>query len=83
MYLIDHIKLTYILTQLHTTQNLVKKISVNTGKILENNPKKTSQGYVVFEDKASVGIALQMNNTVHEKTNGLILRVDRCKPTID
>jgi nucleolar protein 12 len=83
VYLIDHIKLTYILTQLHTTQNLVKKISVNTGKILENNPKKTSQGYVVFEDKASVGIALQMNNTVHEKTNGLILRVDRCKPTID
>jgi nucleolar protein 12 len=61
----------------------VKKICANTGKILQDNPKKTSQGYVVFEDKASVETALQMNNTVHEKSNGLILRVDRCKPTID
>lgn len=73
----------YIIPYHQNIQNLVKKICVNTGKVLENNPKKTSQGYVVFENKESVETALQMNNTVHEKSNGLILRVDRCKPTID
>lgn len=38
---------------------------------------------MVFEDKASVDAALKMNNTLHEKSNGLILRVDRRTPTTD
>ncbi len=64
-------------------QNLVKKISVNTNKVLSDVPKKTGQGYVVFEEKESVDKALEMNNTPVPNSNGLLFRVDRAMPTHD
>lgn len=64
-------------------QNLVKKVSVNTKKILEDTPKKTSQGYVVFEEADSVENALKMNNTPIPGADGLLFRVDRATPSHD
>lgn len=65
-------------------QNLVKKVAVNTNKLLAKSPKKTAQGYVVFESIESVEKALEMNNTNVPNGNGsLMLRVDRSKPTLD
>jgi nucleolar protein 12 len=61
----------------------VKKISVNTKSILTDAPKKTAQGYVVFEVIESVEKALEMNNTQVPGTNGFLFRVDRAKPTHD
>lgn len=62
----------------------MKKISVNTDKLLSDAPKKNAQGYVVFEEASSVEKALEMNNTpVPESKNGLMFRVDRAKPTHD
>jgi len=64
-------------------QNLVKKISVNTNKFLSDAPKKTGQGYVVFEKDESVEKALDMNNTEIPDSKGLLFRVDRAKATLD
>mmetsp|Transcript_15713 Transcript_15713/g.19952 ORF Transcript_15713/g.19952 Transcript_15713/m.19952 type:complete len:430 (+) Transcript_15713:76-1365(+) len=65
-------------------QSLVKKVAVNTKKLLKNSPKNTAQGYIVFENMESVEKALSMNNTTVSSSNGdLILRVDRAKPTLD
>lgn len=64
-------------------KNLVKKISVNTKQFLENASKNTAQGYVVFDSTYSVEEALKMNNKVVPNSDGLILRVDRAKPTLD
>mmetsp|Transcript_15707 Transcript_15707/g.29624 ORF Transcript_15707/g.29624 Transcript_15707/m.29624 type:complete len:388 (+) Transcript_15707:189-1352(+) len=64
-------------------QNLVKKVSVNTKRILEDAPKQTAQGYVVFESIDAVDKALKMNNTPIPDANGLLFRVDRATPTHD
>ena len=61
----------------------MKKISVNTDKLLADAPKKTAQGYVVFVALESVEKALAMNNTPIPNTNGLLFRVDKAKPTHD
>jgi RNA recognition motif-containing protein len=63
-------------------QNLVKKISFNKNQLLETS-KKTLQGYVVFEEVESVEKALKLNNSSMPNVDGLLLRVDRAKPTID
>lgn len=65
-------------------QNLVKKVCANTNKISNETPKKTAQGYVVFESADSVPEALKMNNK-SIKADGLTLRlrVDRSKQAID
>lgn len=64
-------------------QKLVKKVSVNTNKILPDAPKKTGQGYVIFENQESVEKALKMNNTSIPNSKGLLFRVDHAKPTLD
>lgn len=64
-------------------QNLVKKVSVNTKQLLKGSVKSTAQGYVVFEKVESVDKALKLNNEVVPNSDGLILRVDRSKPTLD
>ena len=56
---------------------------MNTKRIIEDVPKKTSQGYVVFEDVASVDNALKLNNTPIPDADGLLFRVDRATPTHD
>mmetsp|Transcript_39323 Transcript_39323/g.86313 ORF Transcript_39323/g.86313 Transcript_39323/m.86313 type:complete len:447 (+) Transcript_39323:89-1429(+) len=65
-------------------QKLVKKVCANTNKISHETPKKTAQGYVVFESADSVPEALKMNNKPI-KADGLTLhlRVDRSKQAID
>ena len=62
---------------------MVKKVSVNTKQFLKDTPKKTSQGYVVFEHIDSVDLALKMNNEPMPGNEDLLLRVDRAKPTLD
>jgi len=65
-------------------QNLVKKVSVNTNKLLADAPKKTAQGYVVLETSESVQAALLLDNTLLPgRTDGLRLRIDHATPTID
>jgi len=65
-------------------QNLVKKVSVNTNKLLADAPKKTAQGYVVLETAESVQAALRLDNTLLPGcTDGLRLRIDHATPTID
>jgi nucleolar protein 12 len=61
----------------------VKKISVNTSKLLADAPKKNAQGYVVFEEVESVDKALEMNNTPVPGSDGLMFRVDAANPTHD
>jgi len=74
----------HVLTWIHYTslQKLVKKVSVNTNKLMDA-PKKTGQGYVVFEEKESVEKALAMNSTPVPDSKGLLFRVDRATPTLD
>lgn len=55
---------------------------MNTNKLLET-PKKTCQGYVVFEDLDSVEKALKLNNKPIPNSEELLLRVDKAKPSID
>ena len=61
-------------------QNLMRKVCANTGKLLGDTPKKSAQGYVVFESVDSINAALEMNNTQYD---GHTLRVDHATPTID
>lgn len=63
-------------------QNMMRKVCANTGKILSgsNTPKKTAQGYVVFESVESIDKALQMNNTLYQSHT---IRVDHAKPSIE
>ena len=61
-------------------QKMMHKICVNTGKVLADTPKKSAQGYVVFESVESIENALQMNNTTYQSHT---IRVDRATPTID
>mmetsp|Transcript_19387 Transcript_19387/g.28588 ORF Transcript_19387/g.28588 Transcript_19387/m.28588 type:complete len:376 (+) Transcript_19387:117-1244(+) len=64
-------------------QNLVRKVSFNKNQLLETS-KKTVQGYVVFEEVESVEEALKLNNSsIPNGGDGLLLRVDRAKPTVD
>ena len=65
------------------SSKLLQQVSVNTKKFLEDSPKNTAQGYVVFEKVESVEKALKKNNEEIPNSNGLILRVDRSKPTLD
>ena len=61
-------------------QNLMRKVCANTGKLLGDTPKKSAQGYVVFESVDSIDAALKLNNTQYD---GHTLRVDHATPTID
>ncbi|KAL3787907.1 hypothetical protein HJC23_000149 [Cyclotella cryptica] len=61
-------------------QNLMRKVCANTGKLLEDAPKKSAQGYVVFQSVDSVEKALKLNNTIYQSHT---IRVDHAKPTID
>jgi len=62
----------------------VKKVSANTNKLLEDTPKQTAQGYVVFESPSSIPQALLLDNTLlSNHPNGFRLRVDHAAPTID
>jgi len=61
-------------------QNMMRKVCANTGKIESKTPKKSAQGYVVFESIESIEKALQMNNTTYESR---IIRVDHASPTIE
>lgn len=56
---------------------------MNTKQFLEESPKNTAQGYVVFEKVESVEKALKKNNQEIPNSKGLRLRVDRSKPTMD
>lgn len=62
---------------------MVKKVSVNTKQLSKDAPKKTSQGYVVFEEIESIDKALLMNNQPAPNSDTLLLRVDKAKPTLD
>merc|ERR1712238_637968 len=64
-------------------QKLVKKVSVNTNKIIKDSSKTTSQGYVVFDSQSSVEKALRMNNQLIPNSDGLYFRVDHSKPSHD
>ena len=61
-------------------QKMMHKICVNTGKVLADTPKKSAQGYVVFESVESIENALLLNNTTYQSHT---IRVDRATPTID
>mmetsp|Transcript_43853 Transcript_43853/g.93265 ORF Transcript_43853/g.93265 Transcript_43853/m.93265 type:complete len:417 (+) Transcript_43853:77-1327(+) len=61
-------------------QNMMRKVCVNTGKIVVDTPKKSAQGYVVFESTESIKKALQMNSTAYQSHT---IRVDHANPTID
>lgn len=63
---------------------IVKKTAALTNKPLENTPKQTSQGYVVFKNIESVTKALKMNNQIiKDGNNTRKLRVDYATPTMD
>jgi len=49
----------------------------------KTHPKKTAQGYVVFETLESVQAALRLNGTLLPGTDNLRLRIDHADPTID
>jgi nucleolar protein 12 len=59
---------------------MMRKVCANTGKILTDTPKKSAQGYVVFETVESVDEALRMNNTTYQTHT---IRVDRADPTVE
>ncbi|KAL9181862.1 hypothetical protein ACHAXT_012205 [Thalassiosira profunda] len=61
-------------------QNMMRKVCVNTGKVLGDTPKKSAQGYVVFKSAESVEKALQLNSTAYQQHT---LRVDRANPTVE
>ncbi|KAL7528504.1 hypothetical protein ACHAXR_002483 [Thalassiosira sp. AJA248-18] len=61
-------------------QNMMRKVCANTGKILADTPKKSAQGYVVFESVESIEKALQLNNTTYQSHT---IRVDHANPTIE
>ena len=58
----------------------MRKVCANTGKLLEDAPKKSVQGYVVFESVTSVEKALKLNNMLHRSHT---IRVDHATPTIE
>lgn len=58
----------------------MRKVCANTGKILLDTPKKSAQGYVVFESADSIKKALQLNNTTYKSHT---IRVDHANPTIE
>lgn len=58
----------------------MKKVCVNTGKLLGDAPKKSAQGYVVFESEESLEKALKLNNTIYKSHT---IRVDHATPTIE
>ncbi len=59
----------------------MRKVCANTGKVsIDNTTKKSSQGYVVFENVESVDRALCMNNTPYLNHT---IRVDRAIPTVE
>mmetsp|Transcript_25900 Transcript_25900/g.40206 ORF Transcript_25900/g.40206 Transcript_25900/m.40206 type:complete len:446 (+) Transcript_25900:83-1420(+) len=62
-------------------QNLMRKVCANTN-LVDEDSKKTVNGYVVFADTKSVQEALKLNN-MKEPNSGLHLRVDSSKPTYD
>ena len=61
-------------------QNLMRKVCANTGKMLTDTPKKSAQGYVVFEAIESVEKALKLNNTTYQSHT---IRVDHANPTVE
>lgn len=61
-------------------QNLMRKVCANTGKMLTDTPKKSAQGYVVFEAVESVEKALKLNNTTYQSHT---IRVDHANPTVE
>jgi len=61
-------------------QNVMRKVCANTGKFLTDTPKKSAQGYVVFESIESTKEALQMNNTTFQSHT---IRVDHANPTVE
>jgi nucleolar protein 12 len=70
--------------------NFAKKIAVNTKSFLDDSPKTTAQGYVVFSHVDAAHKALLMNNQFITVSVGndsqdvtVRLRVDHAKPTID
>lgn len=69
-------------TQKKGNQSLVKKVCANT-KQVDDTSKKTAQGYVVFDQVASVAAALSLNNKAAVPNSDLQLRVDRAAPTMD
>lgn len=58
----------------------MRKVCVNTGKLLDDAPKKSAQGYVVFESESSLANALKLNNTSYQSHT---IRVDYATPTIE
>ena len=58
----------------------MRKVCVNTGKMLSDTPKKSAQGYVVFEAAESVEKALKLNNTTFQSHT---IRVDHANPTVE
>lgn len=61
-------------------QNMMRKVCANTGKILSDTPKKSAQGYVVFESIESIKKALELNNSTYQSHT---IRVDHANPTIE
>ncbi len=53
---------------------------MNTGKLVDDAPKKSAQGYVVFESESSLANALKLNNTIYQSHT---IRVDYATPTIE
>ena len=61
-------------------KNMMRKVCANTGKVLTDTPKKSAQGYVVFEAAESIAKALALNNTIYQSHT---IRVDHANPTVD
>jgi nucleolar protein 12 len=59
---------------------MMRKVCANTGKVLTDTPKKSAQGYVVFEAAESIAKALALNNTIYQSHT---IRVDHANPTVD
>lgn len=59
---------------------MMRKVCANTGKFLADAPKKSAQGYVVFESIESIENALKMNNTTYQSHT---IRVDKADPTME
>lgn len=61
-------------------QRMMRKVCVNT-KQIDDTLTDTCQGYVVFKKLDDVAKALELNNKLD--IDGVKLRVDRSKPTVD
>jgi nucleolar protein 12 len=61
-------------------QRMMRKVCVNTNQI-DDTLTDTVQGYVVFKNLDDVAKALELNNKLD--IDGVKLRVDRSKPTVD